>query len=463
VASNKLTTSIFIALLFISMSSMVVGKTINKQKLPTLKVTRDNMATVEASTNHGKFAYHLDNTGKLDVSAALQAIFDELGALKDVSATIAFLPGVYFLDAPVVVKLASVKLIGQAHGGIDVHGANIESGTIFRLGKNTGPNCITFDYAGRSKAFPSGETPWPNQNLKVELENLSFVGYNNTGVNTADGYSRFRNDEPNFRGLNWYPAKDRYKDVAAEGQRAIVLPKAPKGEGVAKCELLRVTGCYFTELYVAIDIADCDVSYINKNWFGQLTYGILLHGNGQGMMASDNLFADLETAFKLNKPVFSTFHNNTFAYISKCFEIDEIQSSTITGNAVYNWKISTGAAAYGSFCHVKSSMNLNVSGNSIAQYLDSRKRSKTIDSEPNGQSFIQFDNAKQLMFSNNIVHTLISQTVVRLHNASNCVIVDNIITFAEGGNAVAETGGSKDNLYRPIDPKNSAPFDKYKY
>ncbi|WP_339714283.1 NosD domain-containing protein [Cyclobacterium amurskyense] len=460
---NKLKTTL-LTILFLSIISWNVdAKRVEKQKLSTLAVSNENIATVEALTNHGKFTYHLDNTGNLEVSAALQAIFDELGALKDVSATITFLPGVYFLDAPVVVKIASVKLIGHAHGGIDIHGANIESGTIFRLGKNTGPNCITFDYAGRSKAFPSGETPWPNQNLKVELENLSFVGYNNTGVNTADGYSRFRNDEPNFRGLHWYPTEDRYKDVEAEGQRAIVLPKAPKGEGVAKCELLRLTGCYFTELYVAIDIADCDVSYINKNWFGQLTYGIRLHGNGQGMMASDNLFADLETAFKLKKPVFSTFHNNTFAYISKCFEIDEIQSSTITGNAVYNWKISTGAAAYGSFCHVKKSMNLNVSGNSIAQYLDSRKRSKTTDSEPNGQSFIQFDNAKQLMFSNNIVHTLISQTVVRLHNSSNSVVVDNIITFGEGGNAVAETGDSKDNLYRPIDPKDSAPFDKYKY
>lgn len=444
-------------------SLIAIGQTFDKQKLSAIKVTIENRATVEAFTNHGKFSYHLDNTGDLEVSAAMQAIFDELGSLKDVSATISFLPGVYYLDAPIVIKIASIKLVGHAHGGIDIHGANMESGTIFRLGKNCGPNCLTFDYAGRTKAFPSGESPWHNQNLKVELENLSFVGYNNTGVNTADGYSRFRGDEPNFRGLHWYPAEDRYQDVEAEGQKAIFLPKAPKGEGVSKCELLRISGCYFTELYVAIDMADCDVSYINKNWFGQLTYGIRLHGNGQGMMVSDNLFADLETALTLGKPIFSSFHNNTFAYLSKCFEIDNIVNSTITGNAVYNWKISTGAAAYGSFCHVKNSLNLNVSGNAITQYIDSRKRTRTTDTEPNGQSFIQFDNAKQLMFSNNIVHTLISQTVVRLHNSNNCVIADNLITFGEGGNAVAETGDCSDNYYRPVNPKKSEPFDKYKY
>lgn len=456
-------TGIILVLLVPLVSFGAIGQKPDTQKLSALKVSEENYATVEALTNHGKFSYFLDNTGDIEVSAALQAIFDELASLEDVSATITFLPGVYFLDAPIVVKMASIKLVGHGHGGIDVHGANMESGTIFRLGKNCGPSCITFDYAGRNRAFPSGESPWPNQNLKVELENLSFVGYNNTGVNTADGYSRFRGDEPNFRGLHWYPAEDRYEDVEAEGQKAIFLPEAPRGEGTSKCELLRVSGCYFTELYVAIDIADCDVSYINNNWFGQLTYGIRLHGNGQGMMVSDNLFADMETAMVLAKPIFSSFHNNTFAYLSKCFEIDVIVNSTITGNAIYNWKISTGAAAYGSFCYVKNSMNLNVSDNSITQFIDSRKRTRTTDAEPNGQSFIQFDNAKQLMFSNNIIHTLISQTVVRLHNSRDCVIADNIITFGEGGNAVAETGDCSNNFYRPINPKNSAPFDQYKY
>jgi len=429
----------------------------------TAEAQNEQKYTLEAITNHGRFYYQLDNSGDFNVASDLQKIFNELSALEDVSATLIFSPGIYYLDVPVELKMASVKLVGHGHGGIDVHGANLESGTIFRFGKNCGPNCITFNYAGRSKAFPSGEKPWQNKNLKVELENLSFVGYNNTGVNTADGYSRFRGDEPNFRGLHWYPSKNRYKDIEAEGQRAIYLPKAPKGEGHAKCELLRVTGCYFTELYVGIEVANSDVSYIDKNWFGQLTYGIRFHGAGQGMMVTNNLFADLETALKVSNPSFSTFHNNTFAYTSKCFEIENISNSTITGNSVYNWKISTGAAAYGAFCYVKNSINLNVSGNSIGQYLDSRKRTKTIDTEPNGQSFIQFDNAEQLLFANNIIHTIITQTVLRLHDSKNCVITDNIITFGKGGNAVAETGISKDNFYRKIQVEESDKFDQYKY
>lgn len=418
---------------------------------------------VEAITNHGHFYYQLDNTGEMDVSGELQRIFNGLSSLEDVSATICFAPGVYYLNAPVELELASVKLIGYGHGGIDIHGANLESGTIFRFGKNCGPNCITFNYAGRSKAFPSGEAPWPNRNLKVEIENIAFVGYNNTGVNTADGYSRFRGDEPNFRGLHWYPSEERYNDAEAEGQRAIFLPKAPKGEGIAKCELLRITGCYFTDLYVGLDVANCDVSYIDKNWFGQLTYAIRFHGAGQGMMVGDNLFADLETALVLANPNFSSFHNNTFAYVSKCFEIENISNSTITGNSVFNWKISTGAAAYGAFCYVKKSTNLNVSGNSIAQHLDSRKRTRTVDSVANGQSFIQFDNADRLMFSNNIIHTILTQTVVRLHDCRNCVIADNIITCGEGGNAVAETGACEGNFYRKIRPQDSDRFDQYRY
>lgn len=181
------------------------------------------------------------------------------------------------------------------------------------------------------------------------------------------------------------------------------------------------------------------------------------------MMVSENLFADLETALSLGKPSFSTFHNNTFAYISKCFEIDNISNSTITANSVYNWRISTGAAAYGAFCYVKQSDNIIVSNNSIGQYLDSRKKTHTVDSVSNGQSFIQFDNAKQLIFTNNIVHTIITQTVVKLHDCSNCVIADNIITFGEGGNAVAETGESQGNFYRRIKVEDSDVFDEYKY
>jgi hypothetical protein len=299
--------------------------------------------------------------------------------------------------------------------------------------------------------------------LKVELENLTFVGYNNTGVNTADGYSRFRNDEPNFRGLHWYPSPSRYNDVEAEGQRAIVLPPASEGSGHAKCELLRVTGCYFTDLYVGIDVAGSDVSYLDKNWFGQLTYGIRYHGNSQVTFISNNCFADLETALTLAHPTMSSLHNNTFAYVSKCFEIEHIENSTITGNVLYNWKISTGAAAYGAFCHIKKSNNLAITGNTISQYLDSRKRTTTVDTISNGLSFIQFDHADQLLFSNNVVHTILTQTVVRLNNSSNCVITDNIISHGAGGNAVAETGDCINNYYRPVDLANTAAFDKYRY
>lgn len=124
------------------------------------------------------------------------------------------------------------------------------------------------------------------------------MGYNNTGVNTAAGYSRWRKDKPTFGSLNWYPAKNRYQDVEKEGQSAIYLPPAPKKEGWgwSKCELLRVTGCYFTDLYVGIDASWTDVSYISKNWFGQFSCAIRL--SGPGMMINNNLFADLETALK---------------------------------------------------------------------------------------------------------------------------------------------------------------------
>ena len=67
----------------------------------------------------------------------------------------------------------------------------------------------------------------------------------------------------------------------------------------------------------------------------------------------------------------------------------------------------------------------------------------------------QFDNSNHLNFSNNIVNTILTQTVVRLHNCSNCLVVDNIITYGEGGNAVAETGDCEGNYYRKIKPENS--------
>lgn len=456
-------TNLILSVILIFLGAKHILAQTGREKDKTQYFGQKDNYTVEAITNHGRFYYDLDNSGDVDVSGTLQDIFNELSSIENVSATINLAPGVYYLNAPVVLKMSSVKLVGNGHGGVDIHGANLKGGSIFRFGKECGPNCITFDYAGHTKAFPSGESPWPNKNLKVELENLTFVGYNNTGVNTADGYSRFRGDEPNFRGLHWYPGKDRYQDVEKEGQRAIYLPAPPKGEGVAKCELLRVSGCYFTDLYVGIDIAACDVSYIDKNWFGQLTYGVRLHGNGQGMMVNNNLFADLETALKLGSPGFSAFSNNTFAYVAKCFEIRNISNSSIMGNALYNWERSTGAAAFGAFCYVQRSTNLNVTGNSIGHYPDSRKKTLTIDSIPNGQSFIQFDNAEQLNFSNNIIHTNLSQTVVRLHNCRNSVVVDNLIQFGDNGNAVAETGECESNFYRPLKPSDSAPFDVFKY
>ena len=437
---------------------VVCGTEVREQDPNDLDVTSERFATVEVTTNHGKRTYHLDNTGDVEVSRALQTIFDEISALPDVSATFEFSPGVYYLETPVTLKMASVKMQGNGHGGLDIHGANIESGTIFRLGKGCAPNCMTFERAGRSKAFPSGETPWNVKNLKVELENLTFAGYNNTGVNTADGYSRSRGDEPNFRGLHWYPGEGRYKDVEKEGQRAIVLPR-----GSGKIEMFRVTGCYFTDLYVGLDVAGSDVSYIDKNWFGQMTHGIRYHGMGQVTFISNNCFADLETAMTLAHPIMSSLHNNSFAYVSKCFEIGHIEHSSIVGNTLFNWKISTGAAAFGAFCHIRQSDNLTVTGNSIAQYLDSRKRTTTVDTEANGQSFIQFDKADQLIFSNNVVHTILTQTVMRLHDSTHCVITDNIITHAEGGNAIAQTGACSNNFYRAVDPEKSDPFDEYKY
>lgn len=449
---HRLYINLFQLLFLLSVYQNAIGQAIKK-----------DYHTVEAITNHGRFYYELDNTGDYDVSVDLQLIFNELSALEDVSATIIFSPGIYLIDSMIDVNIASIKLLGHGHGGIDIHGANLAGGTIFQFGKHSGPHCITFNYAGRSKAFPSGEAPWYNQNLKVEIENIAFVGYNNTGVNTAEGYSRFRGDEPNFRGLSWYPSKDRYENVENEGQRAIYLPKPPLGQGRGKCELLRVTGCYFTDLYVGIDVANCDVSYIDRNWFGQLTYGIRLHGHGQGMMVNNNLFADLETAMVLGNPNFSAFSNNTFAYVSKCFEIQEINNSTISGNSLLNWEKSTGAAAFGAFIYVQKSKNLNVNGNSLNHALDSRKKSITIDTKSNGQSFIQFDNSDQLIFSNNIIHTKLSQSVVRLHNCSKSVITDNIISFSEGGNAVAETGDCSENFYRKINLEDSDGFDNYKY
>lgn len=419
--------------------------------------------TLEIITNHGTMYYNIDNSGKKDVSLDLQKMFDDVEALKEPSATFIFSPGIYYIDHAINIKLPGLKLMGHGHGGIDIHGANIATGTIFRFGKNTGAYCITFNYQGREKSFPAGETPWSPMNLKIEIENISFVGYNNTGVDTANGYCRWRRDAPLFKSLNWYPAKDRYSNTEQQGQRAIYIPKGPKIKGWAwaKCELLRISGCHFTELYVGVDAPWTDVSYINNNWFGQLTYAIRL--SGPGMMIQNNLFADMETAIRVKKTNFSAFSNNTFAYVSKCFEFTKIENSTISGNALVNHKNHTGSAAFGGFIYVEKSNNLNVIGNSVNHMQDSRKKTITVDERANGQSFIQFDDSNQLNFSNNIINTISTQTVVRLHNATNCVVTDNIITFKEGGNAVAETGESKNNFYRKIKLENSDVFDVYTY
>lgn len=445
---------LMVVALLAAVTSLVSAKPL--QPLDELKVTEKRFATVEVRTDLGQVDYHLDNTGERDVSAALQEIFNRTVALQDVSAEFTFLPGVYFIDAPVTVKLVCLKLKGTAHGGLDIFGMNLKSGTILRFGRNTGPNCITFLRAGHSKSFPSGESPWAHQDCKVEVEGMTFVGYNNTDVDTENGYSRFRGDEPNFRGLHWYPAKGRYKDVEKEGQRALFFPKGP-----GKNEMLRVNACVFTDLYVGIETEYCDVCYITDSWFAQMVHGIRMQGHNPVCMIKNNCFADLETGVTLGAAVACNLNGNGFAYVSKCFVIRDIQQSTISNNTVFNWNKSTGAAAFGAFCHIGSSRNLVMTGNSIKQELDSRAKTRTVDEKPNGRAFINIENSRHLVFSNNAVDTVQTQTVVRLHNVSNSVITDNVITFGEGGNAVALTGKSSGNHYRPFDPETSAPFDEY--
>lgn len=426
------------------------------QPLEELAATAERFATVRVQTERGEQQYHLDNSGARDVSAALQAIFDRTAELGDVSANFAFLPGVYFVDAPVTVKLVCLKLEGSAHGGLDVHGMNLKSGTIFHFGENTGPNCISFLRAGHSKSFPAGESPWPNRNCKVEVEGLTFVGHNNTDVDTARGYSRFRGDEPNFRGLHWYPAEGRYQDAEKQGQRALVFP-----EGPGKNEMLRINSCVFTDLYVGIETASCDVSYITDSWFAQMVYGVRMRGSAPVAMIENNCFADLETGIVVGDAKASNLDGNGFAYVSKCFEIGRISHSTISGNVVDGWNRSTGAAARGAFCHVGASQNLVMTGNSVNWDIDSRAHTRTIDPQPNGRALVNIENSANLMFANNVVDTVQTQTVVRLHNVRNSLIANNLITFAEGGNAVATTGKCSGIAYRALDVNNSDAFDEF--
>jgi hypothetical protein len=179
-------------------------------------------------------------------------------------------------------------------------------------------------------------------------------------------------------------------------------------------------------------------------------------------MIADNCFADLETGVVMGKARGSMFNGNVFLYLSKCFEFNNIVDSTVSNNTLNNWKLSTGAAAFGAFCHVGSSRNLVMTGNSINQEVDSRTKTRTVDAEPNGRAFINIENSEKLMVANNICSTIQTQTVVRLHNVKRSVIVDNLITFGEGGNAVAQTGECSGNYYRPVDPEESAPFDRYR-
>lgn len=440
--------------LLVGHDSVQAAKPIQPQE--DITVNDERMATVQVFTDQGRFEYHLDNSGKSDVAVALQAVFDRTAALEDSSATFVFLPGVYYLNAPIKVKLVCLKLQGTGHGGLDVHGMNLKSGTIFQLGEDTGPNCISFLRAKHSRSFPSGESPWPNHNCKVEVEGMTFLGHNNTGVDTASGYSRFRGDKPNFRGLHWYPAEGRYEDVERDGQRALVFPQGP-----GKNEMLRVNSCVFTDLYVGIEASDCDVSFITDSWFAQMVYGIRIRGSAPVCMVKNNCFADLETGVILGNAKASNLNGNGFAYVSKCFEVTRIAHSTINNNVVDGWNQSTGAAARGAFCHVGASENLVMTGNSVNWDLDSRARTRTVDEKPNGRALINIENSSKLLFANNVVDTSQTQTVVRLHNVNNSVITDNIVTFANGGNAVALTGSSQNNFFRRADPADSDPFDEY--
>lgn len=241
-----------------------------------------------------------------------------------------------------------------------------------------------------------------------------------------------------------------------EGQQALVFPKGWKNE------LLRVNSCYFTDLYVGLEIAYCDVSYIPDNWFAQLVCGIRIIGGSAVILIKNNCFADLETGLIIEETKASNLNGNGFAYVSKCFELRKITESTVSNNTLTNWKKLTGAAAIGAFCHIGSSENLVMAGNSINQEIDSRTKTRTVDAALNGQAFIDFEDSENLMFANNVVHTIHSQTVVLLHNVHKSAVIDNIITYGAGGNAVSQTGTCQKNYYRPINPEKSAPFDSFK-
>ncbi len=388
-------------------------------------------------TNSGEFIYNLDNTGNTDVSKQLQIIIDDLNKKGINTVTFYFSPGIYYIDSPLNIKFISVKLIGEAHGGIDIHGMNLAGGTVFHFGKNCFPNCITFIPNGEECSFPAKESPWTYKTTRVCISNISFVGHNNTDVDTQNGYSRFRGDEPNFRQLYWYPKKDRYENIEAEGQRAIVIKKSKQYE---KPEMLTVDNCYFTDLYVGLDIANCDVSNIHHSWFAQMVYGIRYHSAGQCIMMHDNCFADLQTAIDLNSPTMSTIHNNTFAYLSKCFVIENAEEVNISSNCVKNWDKAVNTASCGAFLYAKNSKNININANTVMNALDSKTKNCTVDEDTIDRAFIHFDKCENLLFSANIIDTKQTQSVICLEDCKRAVLKNNLINFDSDKSYYTEKG-----------------------
>ena len=139
-----------------------------------------------------------------------------------------------------------------------------------------------------------------------------------------------------------------------------------------------------------------------------------------------------------------------------------MEGSSIRGNTLLNWDLSTGAAAQGSFIHIGGpSKDIVVSENSLQHEIDSRAKTRTVDEKPNGHTFMQFESCERLHLSNNVIDTVQTETVVRLHDCKDCVVVDNVITHGFGGSAVAETGDCSGNFYRKIKFEDSDSFDGY--
>ncbi len=400
--------------------------------------------TLEVVTVAGRKRYDVDNSGKSDVAWVLQQIFDETADISksaDGGASYLFTQGIYYINRPLEIRHANVKISGTGHSGIDIHGINIAGGTCFHFGPECFPGCITFSGGGVKKSFPAGEDDWELQCARAEITGITFVGHNNTDVDTASGYCRMRGDEPNFRGLKWYPVEGRYEDVERDGQRAIVLKKV---SDKCKPEMLKIFDCCFTDLYVGVDIDVCDVTTISHSWFAQLVYGVRNHGPGQATNISDNCFADLETGVSLEFMGMSTLHNNSFAYVSKCFSFGEVYHSSITGNVLNNWHASTGAAACGAFCRIAGpARNVTITANSIFQEHDSRTKALTTDVLPDGSCFVQFEQCSNLLFSSNVIDTLITESVIRLVDCENCRISGNIITHGPGGSTIEQSGNCR--------------------